>query len=228
MTYYRGSNLKMIGFVSVLCSNARYGPLQIRVMPSNQRSPLAFQAENSLIVRDGKPTRRSPGVSFWWVSNLQRIQTDLGPSDPLRQSRWKGHNIAASGCRENASTLVPINIRMVQSRSRVSASRIWVVESMVIAISQLHGDQAMVSMWERRFALAMHQSQESGTPRTTLAEGWESRPSSFRMVEVLGANGSAEGRMCMEDWAVTSKNPVTKRKRSSTGVKASGESVCPG
>ena len=69
---------------------------------------------------------------------------------------------------------------------------ISVVESMAIAISQLHGGQVMISMWERRFALAMHQSQESGTPRTTLAKGWESRPSKFRMVEVLGANESAE------------------------------------
>ena len=101
---------------------------------------------------------------------------------------------------------------MVQSRSRVTACRISVVEStQVIAISRPHGDQAIASMVERRLVLATSESHESGIPCTTFTKGLEFRPCSFRTIDVLGANASAEWKMCVDDSAITPKNLVTKQ-----------------
>jgi len=56
----------------------------------------------------------------------------------------------------------------------------------------LHGDHTASSIAEGRVVAAVFVSHDIGSPWTTLVEGWVYDSYSFRTIEFLGTNASAE------------------------------------
>ena len=61
-----------------------------------------------------------------------------------------------------------------------------------IAMNLLHGDHTARLISEGRVVAAVVLSHAVGSPRTTLVKGWVCDSYSFRTIEFLGANASAE------------------------------------